>query len=252
MSGKPIPLQPAYVLHQRPWGDSSVIAELFTPEQGRLGVLAKGAKRARSPWRGQLQPFRPLLVAWRGRGELKTLTTAEPQGQALALPAGRLASGFYLNELLMRLLTREDAQYTLFGCYDATLRALASDRDEALEASLRRFERDMLSALGYGLILDHEVIDGRPLSAARRYHYLIERGPVAAEADLAAEGIPLLGASLLALQQGEFTTADQRREAKRLMRAVLAHYLGPRPLASRALLAGPPAPVVATEKITTD
>lgn len=241
MGSKPISLQPAYVLHQRPWGDTSVILELFTPEHGRMGALAKGAKRMRSPWHGLLQPFHPLLVDWRGRGELKTLIRAEPQGQALALPAAVLASGFYLNELLLRLLSRDDAQIALFGCYDAALRDLVTSRGVALETTLRRFERDLLAVLGYGLVLDHEVTKGQSLAVERRYHYVIERGPVPAEADVAGEGIPLQGGTLLALRDGELGEATQRREAKRLMRAVLAHYLGPRPLASRALLAGPAA-----------
>ncbi len=240
MSPRQTALQPAYVLHQRAWRDSSAIVELFTPEHGRVGVVAKGIKRPRSPWRGLLQPFQPLLVAWQGGGELKTLTVAEPQGMALRLPPSSLASGFYLNELLMRLVARQDAQLTLFGCYDASLRALATAKDEAaLERTLRYFERDLLTALGYALALDHEAETGRPLRSAQRYDYQIERGPLPLAGDDEAQGIALHGETLLALRAQRLQGERERREAKRLMRAVLARYLGPKPLASRQMLVRP-------------
>jgi len=168
VSSKQIVLQPAYVLHQRAYRDTSAIVELFTPEHGRIGVVARGIKRPKSPWRGLLQPFQPLLVSWRGRGELKTLADVEAQGMALQLSSQPLVSGFYLNELLMRLVARFDAQLTLFGCYDASLRALAVVQDDvALERVLRYFERDLLAALGYALVLDCEVETGRPLTPAQ-------------------------------------------------------------------------------------
>ena len=241
MPGKPTRLQPAYVLHQRAYRDSSAIVELFTPEQGRVGVVARGIKRPRSPWRGLLQPFQPLLVAWQGGGELKTLTGAEPQGMALGLPPSALASGFYLNELLMRLLARHDAQLTLFGCYDAGLRALASAHDDAsLERVLRHFECDLLEALGYGLSLTRDT-RGLPVAAGQRYDYLHERGPRPLDDAAEVEGIALHGATLLAIHERQVSGERTRREAKRLMRATLAHYLGPRPLVSRQLLMPRPA-----------
>ena len=240
MPGKPTRLQPAYVLHQRAWRDSSAIVELFTPEHGRVGVVARGVKRPRSPWRGLLQPFQPLLVAWQGGGELKTLSNAEPQGMALALPPSALASGFYLNELLMRLLARFDAQFTLFGCYDASLRALAAVDDASdLETVLRHFECDLLEALGYGLALERDAA-GKALDSEGRYDYQIEHGARPLQGE--AEGIVLHGATLLALHRRRLSGERERREAKRLLRAVLARYLGPKPLASRQLLVPRPAP----------
>ncbi len=237
MSRKPTALQPAYVLHQRAYRDSSAIVELFTPEHGRVGVVAKGIKRPKSPWRGLLQPFQPLLVAWQGGGELKTLTAAEPQGMALRLPPSALASGFYLNELLMRLVARLDAHLTLFGCYDASLRALAAaDSAAALEGVLRCFERDLLAALGYALVLDREVETGQALVPAQVYDYQVERGPVRLTEAEGGQGIAVHGSTLLALRQACLADAQARREAKRLMRAVLARYLGPQPLFSRQLL----------------
>ena len=190
-----------------------------------------------------MQPFQPLLVSWRGGGELKTLTEVEAQGMALQLPSQPLISGFYLNELLMRLVARLDAQLALFGCYDASLRALAAvDSGMSLEQVLRYFERDLLAALGYALVLDREVETGRPLMPAQIYDYQIERGPVdLAEAE-AGQGIAVHGSTLLAIQQTDLSNRRARREAKHLMRAVLARYLGPKPLFSRQLLARPGMP----------
>ncbi len=237
MSSKQIVLQPAYVLHQRAYRDSSAIVELFTPEHGRVGVVARGIKRPKSPWRGLLQSFQPLLVSWRGGGELKTLTEVEAQGMALQLSSRPLASGFYLNELLMRLMARFDAHLALFGCYDASLRALAAvDSEMSLEWILRYFERDLLAALGYALVLDREVETGRPLIPAQVYEYQVERGPVALTGTDADQGIVVHGSTLLAIRQANLSGIQARREAKQLMRAVLARYLGPKPLFSRQLL----------------
>lgn len=243
MSSKQTTLQPAYVLHQWPYRDSSAIVELFTPEHGRVGVVAKGIKRPKSPWRGLLQPFQPLLISWRGGGELKTLTDVEAQGMALQLSSQSLVSGFYLNELLMRLVARLDAQLTLFGCYDASLRALAAvDSEASLEFVLRYFERDLLTALGYALVLDHEAETGRPLIPAQRYDYQIERGPVVLAEAETGQGVAVHGGTLLAIRQTDLADVQARREAKRLMRAVLARYLGSKPLFSRQLLARPRTP----------
>lgn len=242
---KQILLQPAYVLHQRAYRDTSAIIELFTPEHGRVGVVAKGIKRPKSPWRGLLQPFQPLLVSWSGGGELKTLTDVEAQGEALPISPQSLASGFYLNELVMRLVVRLDAQVMLFGVYDAGLRALsAGPAGGALEAVLRYFERDLLMALGYGLVLDHEVENTQIIAPCQLYDYQLERGPVRLlagdEAQAAAQGIIVHGSTLLAIDQSHLSGELERREAKRLMRAVLARYLGSKPLFSRQMLMRPP------------
>ena len=239
---KRILLQPAYVLHQRAYRDSSAIIELFTPEHGRVGVIAKGIKRPRSPWRGLLQPFQPLRISWLGGGELKTLTDVEAQGAALPLVSNALASGFYLNELLMRLLARQDAQVTLFGVYDACLRSLSESSDMGiLEQTLRCFERDLLAALGYGLVLENDAVADAPIVATQCYDYQVERGPVPLQAGDEAQGIRLYGSTLLAIAAGVLSSVRDRREAKYLMRTVLARHLGPRPLFSRQLLA-PAAP----------
>jgi DNA repair protein RecO (recombination protein O) len=220
---------------------------LFTPEHGRIGLVARGSRGAKPRWRGLLQPFQPLLVSWSLRGELGTLTEAEAKGAALTLAPAYLASGFYLNEILLRLLHRHEPQLSLFGCYDIALRGLAElppQRENAmpeLEVLLRRFELQLLTELGYGLVLDHDVETGTPIAADSDYHYQLERGPVQADAAQREEeggnlGPRVTGATLLALQQQDLSAPQTRQQAKRLLRGVLAHYLGPKPLHSRQLM----------------
>jgi DNA repair protein RecO (recombination protein O) len=248
MTNLRVSLQAAYVLHQRAYRDTSAIIELFTPEQGRVGVVAKGVRGSKPRWRGLLQNFQPLLVSFSQRGELGLLTDAEAQGAALTIPPRLIASGFYLNELLLRLLHRNDAHIELFGWYDTALRELAAlgvaENEQAeLEITLRRFEIRLLSALGYALVLDHDVQTSVPVQAENEYIYFLEQGPVLRTTDStltenndAQAGIKISGQTLLALAANEFPSATVRREAKQLLRAMLGHYLGDKPLQSRQLL----------------
>jgi DNA repair protein RecO (recombination protein O) len=242
-------LQPAYVLHQRAYGDTSSIIELLTPEQGRVGVVAKGVRGNKPRWRGLLQSFQPLLVSFNLRGDLGLLTTAEAQGVALSIRPNIIASGFYLNEILLRLLQRHDAQLTLFAAYDIALRALAAlslgqESYRELEIILRRFEMHLLQALGYGLVLSHDVHSGAAVQAHQQFIYVLEQGPVlivddneaANEQSQACVGIPVSGQTLQALQTDDFSFAQTRKEAKQLLRAVLTQHLGNKPLASRQLM----------------
>lgn len=227
MSGDRVALQPAYILHRRPYRESSLLVEAFSADYGRIGLVAKGAQRA-GRWQGLLQPFRSLLFSWSGRGELRTLTGAEPQGQVRPLAGRILFSGFYMNELLIRLLQREDPHPELYHRYHATLAALADDEEWAL----RLFERDLLREIGYGLNLESDAA-GQPLSVETLYDYHVEQGPVPSVRG--ASALSVHGESLLALG-GSLTPGPLARlEAKRLLRGVLAVYLGARPLESREL-----------------
>jgi DNA repair protein RecO (recombination protein O) len=255
MANHKILLQPAYVLHQRAYRDTSVLLELFSPEYGRVGVIAKGVKSAKSRWRGVLQPFQPLLVSWNKRGELGTLTGAEAHGPALTITPDLIASGFYLNEVLLRLLERDEGQLELFGYYDEALRGMSditsqnNPRSVALEILLRQFEIRLLDALGYGLVLDQDVGSESPLQAEQEYIYQLEHGPVKTEtlftnvsrfSDTAEEeyryGTRISGGTLLALHAGDFSDELVRKESKRLLRNVLGNYLGSKPLQSRSLV----------------
>ncbi|NOX76681.1 MAG: DNA repair protein RecO [Gammaproteobacteria bacterium] len=239
MTNKRVQLQPAYVLHQRAYRDTSALLEIFTPEHGRVGVVGRGVRAPKSRRRALLQPFQPLLISWNQRGELGSLAGVEAQGQALRITSAFIASGFYLNELLMRLLVRDDAQMELFGMYDATLRAIAlvlPEDEVALEILLRRFELQLLKALGYGLVLDRDAASGGHIEPDAAYRYVPERGAVLATELNRDDGIPIAGSSLLSLARGELMDRQARSDAKRLLRGVLARYLGPRPLQSRQLL----------------
>lgn len=230
-------LQPAYVLHHRPYRDSSLLLEMFTPEYGRVGLVARGARAAKSRLHGVLQPFQPLLVSWVGRGELATLCGAEAHGMTQRLNGRSLISGFYLNELLLRLLTRHDAHPALFDIYRETLHRISDEEQRAL----RIFEKHVLKEIGYALVLDHEAEKGAPIEPDKMYTYRLERGPVLYPALCPAVegqgvGMVLRGASLLSLMHEELRDEQALREIKPLMRAALALYLGGKPLQSRALL----------------
>ena len=233
-----------YVLHSRPWRETSLIVEAFTREHGRVGLVARGVRRARSRLRGMLLPFHLLLLSWSGRGELPTLTGAEVEGPVRTLRGRALFSGFYLNELLLKLLPRNDAHPDVFDDYRRALAQLGEDR--ALDWGLRTFEKRLLGALGYGPTLDRAADTGAPVSPDRRYRYAPERGPV--EAASAEDGPVVSGRTLLALAGGQPDGGDERvrAEARRLMRAILAPHLGPRPLGSRALFRRPPPSMAGT------
>ncbi len=227
-----ITLQPGFILHSRPYRDTSALLEVFTREYGRLGLVARGARGAKSKLRGVLQPFRPVLLSWLGRGDLGTLTDAEAQGVALTLGGRALLSGYYLNELVQRLTHRHDPHPQL---YDAYQEALAGLNDALrMERVLRLFEKRLLQELGYGLVLDHDVENDTALAKTALYHYQLERGPVPAATD-ASQGLLLHGSSLLSLADDDLSDERSLRESKRLMRAVLALYLGDKPLKSRDL-----------------
>jgi DNA repair protein RecO (recombination protein O) len=224
-------LQVGYVIHQRPFRESSLLLEVLTPDFGRKGLVAKGVRGERSKLRGVLQVCRPLLVSWSGRGELGSLTGAEPAGPAHHLVGRQLWCALYLNELIQRLVPREDPNPLIYGSYARTLADLARDRDE--EAVLRVFERDLLAQIGYGLSLDREADTGRPIAADARYDYRLEQGPVRTGGGGAA--LELSGRTLLDLQRGDLSDPQSRHEAKRLTRAAIAPHLGGRPLKSREL-----------------
>lgn len=224
--------EPAYILHHHNYGETSLLLEVLTRAHGRLGLIAKGARRPRSPLRATLIPFQSLSVAFSGRGELPTLGSAEPVSAVPPLTGNTLFCGLYLNELLLRLLHRHDPHERLFDHYAGALQQLATGLDS--EPVLRVFEKRLLEEIGYGIVLDHDVYDGSPLQADRSYRYLPERGPVAA-GQTQEDGVAIQGASLLALAEERLVEEGVRRDAKRLMRALLARHLGGRPLTSREL-----------------
>jgi DNA repair protein RecO (recombination protein O) len=227
-------LQRCFVLHRRDYGNSSLILELFSWAHGRLPVLAKGAKQAR---RGRaagseaLQPFRPLWLSWSGRGEVKTLVRFEPAGPAVELEGKTLLCGFYVNELLIRLLGRGDPHEALFAFYHSALTSLAAGED--IQCALRQFELRLLHELGYSVVLDEEAAGGRPVRPGERYVYEQESGLRTAGVGDSTHAVS--GETLLRLAAGRPLDGSMAREAKALTRRLLAPYLGDRPLKSREL-----------------
>lgn len=219
---------PAFVLHTRPWRETSLIVDIFSRHHGRLGLVARGARRAGAALKARLIPFQPLTLSWFGRGQLRTLHAAEWQGGGLMLRGHALMCGFYLNELLLRLLPEGDAHETLFDHYTLALADLDARPD--VEPVLRRFELDLLSELGYAQSLGH-LADGGAIDPEARYGYEIGKGVIPP-----GHATTYSGQTLLALAAGDFSQAATLAEGKLLTRALLAHYLGEKPLATRQLL----------------
>lgn len=234
-----ISLQPAYIIHHWPYRETSVILEAFTPGHGKVGLVARGVRGAKGRWRGLLQPFRPLLLSWCGRSGLATLTEAEPSGSALTLNGDVLLSGFYLNELLQRLLQRDDPQLELFSAYDDALRRLAAitpgpQSSIAVQRVLRQFELNLLQVLGYGMLLEQQAGGGTMIEPDLLYSYEIDSGPMPWRGD--SHGVKVHGRTLQALRNGCLEDETSLREAKQLMRRLLQHHLGDKPLHSRELM----------------
>ncbi len=232
MKTERVELHPAYILHHRPYRNSSRLLEVFSRDYGRFGMVARGVSSRRSPLQGRLQLFRPLLLSWYSRGELATLRGAEPDGAPLKFSGAVLMSGFYLNELLLRLTWRHVGYSRLFQIYHQTLNQLGEQRVN--QEALRIFECRLLEELGYAMILDQDVETGRPIQPDAYYCYHIERGPVEAPMEQGS-GLRVAGSSLLALADGALQDEQSIKDARRLMRSVLAFYLGDKPLHSREL-----------------
>lgn len=219
------------MLHRRDFGNTSLIVEVFSGAYGRLPAIAKGAKRGRAPIAALLEPFRPLWLSWSGGGEVRTLVRSEPAGRAFELPGKALFCGFYINELLLRLLGRGDPHEGVFAFYHAALAELAGGT--ALDGVLRQFELRLLQEIGYAVAIDREADDGPPIQAGGRYVY--EPGSGLRAAGEGSHALTVAGETLLRLAAREPLTAVQAREARELMRRLLAPHLGGRPLKSREL-----------------
>ena len=228
-------LQPAYVLHHRAYRDTSQILELFTRDYGRVTVFARGSRGGRKggSLNSTLQPFNRLLVSWTGKGEAGQLTGAEFDGAVFSLPSDRLVSGFYLNELLLKLFAKHDSHPEVFQLYCETIDQLKHTPDAL--SPLRRFEKRLLDFLGYGLALERDAMTGEAVRPEASYHYRIEQGALRVQG--VAEGtLMFMGATLLAIAQEDFSDPRINAEARRLLRAALDRVLDGRELKSRQVM----------------
>jgi DNA repair protein RecO (recombination protein O) len=244
-----------YVLHSYPYRETSLILQVWTQMHGRMGLVAKGARRPKSASRSVLIPFQPLSLDWFGRGELRTLKTAEPASPATPLGGSSLLSAFYLNELLLKLTTRDDPHQGLFEAYDdaiTELRALsrtasrtsphevaepARDPAREIEPILRRFELALLRELGYAVELARAADNHAPIDPERDYWYVAGRGPLLAQEGIApAEAVRVRGLTLLDMERSQLEDATTIAQAKRLMRLLINHALDGQQLATRTLV----------------
>ena len=228
-------LQPAYVLHRRPFKNTSLLIDFFSIDYGRIRAVAKGARREKSKYRPFLQLFHPLLVSFSGRGEVKTVSGLESSLSAIKLEGDRLFSGLYVNELLARLLLNHVEHTGLYKIYQDTLIALQGSR--AIEVVLRNFELKLLAELGYGINLDADCNTHAPIRRARNYRFTPDIGFELAEHESTADNSNRVfrGEHLIALRQLELRDRESAQSAKRLLRIALDAHLGGRPLNSRKL-----------------
>jgi DNA repair protein RecO (recombination protein O) len=239
----------AYVLHTYAYRETSLILQVWSEKHGRLALVAKGARRPKSASRSLLVPFQPLVMDWFGKGELRTMKTAEPLAPATPLAGQALLSAFYLNELLLKLTTRDDPHEALFTAYDEAILALrqisrtgtrpAPDPGfaAAVEPVLRRFELALLRELGYALELTREAGTHAPIVAEREYLYVVERGAIPAEEGEARhDAVRLDGLTLLDLERGRFEDQKTIAQAKSLMRLLINHSLNGQVLATRTMV----------------
>ena len=224
--------EPGFVLHAYPYKETSLIVETFTRRFGRVGLLARGARRPRSAMRGVLLAFHPLRMTWSASTELGTLMSAEWGGGQSSLSGIGLMCGFYINELLLRLLPRADPHEGLFDAYGASLACLAAGDDQS--KVLRGFERRMLTELGYAPVLDRDAGNGARIDAAKHYAYEAERGPVETRR---SDGESVIsGRTLLDMAADNYDSTRTRDESRRLMRALITERLGGQALHTRAVL----------------
>jgi len=229
--------EPGFVLHAYPYKETSLIVEAFTRRFGRVGLLARGARRPRSMMRGVLLAFHPLRMTWSASADLGTLMSAEWGGGHRSLAGLGLMCGFYINELLLRLLPRSDPHEALFDAYGEALARLSAGASQAATQSaiLRGFERRMLAELGYAPLLERDAASGAAIEPIRHYRYEAERGPV--ETRRAGGDAVISGRTLLDMAADRYDDERTREEARLLLRALITERLGGQALHTRTVLA---------------
>lgn len=228
-----INLEPLFILHSRPYSNTSLIIDCLTMRYGRVSAMARSARGLKSRYKGMLQLFSPLLASWTGNRELKNLGTVERQGPIYQLEERKLVCGFYLNELLQRLLQREDPYPDVYELYQSTLNKLERETDPRWV--LRCFEKNLLQSLGYGLPLQRDAQSQEAIVAEAHYQFFPERGFLRCELNLENQFV-FSGKTLLSLSNGSLDSEDILLESKRLLRFVLNRHLGNRPIKTRELL----------------
>ncbi len=230
-----IELQPAFVLHTRPYRDTSLIVEFFTLEYGRVAAVARGVRKTKNPKRSILNPFIPLLISVQGKGNLKLLTHVETYGLNCQLEKKHLYSGLYLNELLIRLLPEWDAHENIYLLYINALLGLGGGM--AIEPILRRFETALLTELGYGIDWSIDALTNREIDPEHHYALDVEKGFVLVNEHNNNE-YSFLGEDIISAGTSNYKLKSTLRAAKLINRLLLKPLLGSKPLQARALFVG--------------
>ncbi len=222
-------LQNSFIVHRRPYRETSVLLDVFSSEYGKISLIAKGVRQQKSRMAGILQPFKLLRLSWSGRSDLQLLTGAELVMPDIDLKGKPLFCGFYLNELINLFLHRHDPHPELFAFYSATLLTLAECN--GVEKALRYFELTLMDQVGYGLQLEYEVGTGAKINASDLYRYVIGQGPILTSSKVDT----IHGVTLIELRQRNLQNQTALVEAKRLMRKVIDFHLNGKLLNSRSL-----------------
>ena len=227
-----IELTPCYILHSRDYRESSLILEIFSREFGRVSLVAKGAKRNKKQLAINFNLYQKYHISWVSKSELGTLVDIDLASLMKSLKPGQIMTGFYMNEIILRLLHKHESHPELFDSYDTTISKLLNDESEQI--LLRYFEKILLQSLGYGVVLDHDVHTNEAIIAEEEYYYVFDFGP-SIETHNARPGIKISGKTLLELNTETLLDTRNINEAKMLFRSILNQYLGDKPLASRQL-----------------
>jgi DNA repair protein RecO (recombination protein O) len=224
--------QPGYILHHRPFRDSSQILDIVTRDYGKVALVARGSRGSKSRLAGILRPFLPLRLSWVAKSDLGTLTGAEASGPPAGMVGDAMLSAYYVNELLLHFLHRYDPQPEIFRLYEEVLHGLVGSL--RVTASLRSFELEFLSLLGYAVNLNHEFRSHDPLVDEQNYEYRMEQGPVRVDRSDGALVFP--GKVLSGVNERRFEDPDVLRAASRLLREIIGFHLGGKELKSRKVL----------------
>jgi DNA repair protein RecO (recombination protein O) len=228
-----VELTPCYILHRRDYSETSLILEVFSREFGRVNLIAKGAKRNKKQQGTSYNLYQKYHISWVAKSELGTLTDIEQVSLSPSLKPELMMTGFYMNEVMLRLLHKHESHPELFDSYDSAINKLSNEMPEQIV--LRYYEKTLLQSLGYGVILDHEVETGESLNPDKEYNYKLDFGPSIDSGDSEVTGIRISGKTLLELDSETLIDEKNINEAKVLLRLILEQHLGERPLASREL-----------------
>jgi len=228
-----VELTPCYILHRRDYRESSLIVEIFSREYGRVSLIAKGAKRNNKKQQGiSYNLYQEYLISWVSKSELGTLIDIEPEKITTSMCPEQIMTGFYMNEIILRLLHKHEQHPELFDSYSSTIKKLSNNNTD--QVLIRYFEKTLLQSLGYGVAFEHDLSTGNAITTEGSYYYKLDFGPISNSKDN-VENIPVSGKTLIDLNNETLLDTKNKNEAKLLLRKLLKQYLGEKPLESRKL-----------------